>query len=226
MTETRPVTAQYFPGIFDTADIEQAKAIILTEEGPDAGTDVRWEQETPYVLDLIRSRVPIQPDTLVLDYGCGVGRMARALIEATGCKVIGVDISPNMRRLAIDYVGSDRFFVASPDQLDMLVAAGLRVNAAIAIWVLQHCFAPQQDITRIGSALEADGQVFVLNMPKRAVPAVIEQGAFMWVHDEIDVAGLLRGRFRAVADGAPDPGATPNMADAGAYWMHMIQRAA
>ena len=93
------------------------------------------------------------------------------------------------------------------------------------MWVLQHCLAPRDDIARIRSALQPDGQFFVLNMPKRAVPAVTDAGAFMWVPDEIDVGGLLRGAFRSLNEGVPEPGRTPNMADAGAYWMHMRRRA-
>lgn len=33
----------------------------------------------------------------------------------SGCSVIGVDASANMRNLAHDYVGSDRFIAVSPD---------------------------------------------------------------------------------------------------------------
>ena len=47
-------------------------------------------------------------DMVVLDYGCGVGRLAKAMIEAKGCAVIGLDISARMRTLAQDYVASDR----------------------------------------------------------------------------------------------------------------------
>jgi hypothetical protein len=69
--------------------------------------------------------------------------------------------------------------------------------------------------------------LFVLNMPKRAVPAILENAAngdrFDWVSDEFDVAALLRQAFRAMADGQPDRSRTPNMADAGAFWMSLRQ---
>ena len=35
----------------------------------------------------------------VLDYGCGIGRIAKELILKTSCKVIGVDISESMRKM-------------------------------------------------------------------------------------------------------------------------------
>jgi cyclopropane fatty-acyl-phospholipid synthase-like methyltransferase len=177
---------------------------------------------------LLYPALGLQADTVVLDYGCGIGRMSKAMIEASGCSVIGVDTSPAMRRLAGEYVLSDRFVAVSPHLFDRMVGAGLRVHAAIAVWVLQHCFAPAEDLARIRRALVADGKAFVLNMPKRAVPAVLDEAEsgrrFTWVQDRIDVAALLRTEFRVVTEGVPDQSRTPNMADVGAYWMALRQR--
>jgi len=223
------MAALYYPEVFDVSGLDHAKQIILTEEGPGADTETRWARETPYVMELLGGAFPLRADLLVLDYGCGIGRIAKAMIEASGCSVIGVDISASMRKLAGDYVGSDRFTAVSPDQFDVLVAAGLRVQAAIAVWVLQHCFAPAADIARIAGGLAAGGVGFVLNMPKRAVPAVVEETAeyrkFIWAQDQTDVAALLRGSFDVTAEGVPDTTRTPNMADAGAYWMNFRRRA-
>ena len=143
-------TARYNPEVFNVADMKQAKEIILTNEGPGANSETRWAFETPYLVELMLQTFSLRSDMVVLDYGCGIGRMAKALIEASGCSVIGVDISASMRRLAIDYVQSDRFLAVSPGQFDTLVRVGLRVHTAIAIWVLQHCFNPADDIARIG----------------------------------------------------------------------------
>jgi SAM-dependent methyltransferase len=222
------MTMQYYPGIFDVADEQGAKAIILTPEGPGADTETRWALETPYVLELIVQSFQPHSGMVVLDYGCGIGRMARALIQACGCCVIGVDISPQMRRLAVDYVGSDRFVVVSPGQFDLIVAAGLQVHAAISVWVLQHCLAPSEDIARMKRGLTADGRGFILNMPTRAIPAVRDAGtaeaAFAWASDNVDVASLLRAAFDVMAEGEPDRSRTPNMADVGAYWMRLRRR--
>jgi SAM-dependent methyltransferase len=217
----------YYPTIFDKPDLDSAKQIILTNEGPGAGTEARWAIETPYVLDLITRSIALKPDMVVLDYGCGVGRIAKAMIQATGCSVIGLDISTDMLRLAVDYVGSDRFIPVTPAQFDTLCRAGLRVDVAISIWVLQHCFAPSDDIARIRGSLAAGADSFVLNMPKRAIPAVDVAGGagvFTWASDGIDVASLLRDAFAVPAEGVPDVARTPNMADAGAFWMHLRSR--
>jgi SAM-dependent methyltransferase len=214
--------ARYCPEIFDVPDMRRAREIILTNEGPGADTDTRWEYETPYVLELINAAISLRPETVVLDYGCGIGRMAKAMIDASGCSVIGVDSSANMRKLAPDYVGSDRFVALSPGQFDLMVAAGLRVGAAIAVWVLQHCLKPADDIRRIRDGMAPDGTCFVLNMPTRAVPATVEVSGkrqFLWVPDDIDVAASLRSAFHVTAEGVPDTSRVPNMADVGAYWM-------
>lgn len=222
------MTARYYPEIFDAPDSKAAKEIILTAEGPNADTETRWRHETPYVMELIGRALTIKPDQIVLDYGCGIGRIAKAMIEASGCFVIGVDISPKMRSLALDYVQSDRFVAVSPKQFDVLVNGGLRVDAVIAVWVLQHCLAPADDIARLRRALAPEGAGLVLNMPKRAIPAVIKEPdnseRFAWGADRIDVAALLREAFSVVQEGATDPTRTPNMADVGAFWMNLRQR--
>ena len=221
------MSALYFPQIFDASDMPRAKEIILTNEGPGADTESRWAIETPYVLELLQSCLPLTEKSVVLDYGCGLGRIAHAMIAATGCSVIGLDISDSMRRMAVDYVASSRFCAVSPEQFDAMVSAGLRVDAAISIWVLQHCFAPGDDIDRVGRGLADGGRFFVLNMPKRAVPVVMDgnnpEAEFFWASDSVDVAALLRSRMVVLAEGEPDQSRVPNMADAGAYWMSLTK---
>src|SRR5262249_36782985 len=94
---------RYRPEIFDAADMQRAKQIILTTEGPGADTETRWAIETPYLMQLLREKLELQSDMVVLDYGCGVGRLAKTIINAVNCRVIGIDISERMRRLAEDY---------------------------------------------------------------------------------------------------------------------------
>ena len=214
---------RYYPGIFEVGDLETAKAVILTNEGPGADTDTRWALETPYVIEMIGQSLAPGPGAVVLDYGCGVGRLAKAMIEAFGCRVIGVDISAAMRTLSVGYVDDDRFVVLSPPQLDGLVGAGLRVHGAISVWVLQHCFSPADDIARIDRAMAAGSRGFILNMNSRAVPTVPDEpgspSIFRWASDGVDVAALLRGVFNIDGEGAPDGARTPNMASVGALWM-------
>ena len=219
--------AHYYPQIFDAPDMQRAREIILTNEGPGADTESRWAGETPYVLELIRQAVDLEPRSVVLDYGCGLGRLSKAMIDAAGCSVIGLDISTQMLNLGQSYVQSERFIPVGPAQLDILVSAGLRVDAVIAVWVLQHCFSPATEIERMRRSLAVSGRGFVLNMRVRAVPAVVQSSeapAFHWANDQQDVAALLRDAFEVTAEGLPDATRTPNMADAGAFWMSLKPR--
>jgi Methylase involved in ubiquinone/menaquinone biosynthesis len=174
--------ATYSPAIYNVGTIEQAKRIILTPE--DASTEQRWKRETPYLLSLIEKSIAIDKNSMVLDYGCGIGRMSKALIERFGCWVVGVDISPSMRELAYSYVSSDQFLVCAPDST---VMTGNNFDLALAIWVLQHCCDPSEDIARIRDALKPDGDLFVVNDRRRIVPCK----EVTWFNDGKDVAQML-----------------------------------
>ena len=196
------MTVTYDPSVFTVATQDQAKRIILT--GEDSTTERRWVTETPYLTRLIAQNMDLGPRSVVLDYGCGIGRMAKALIDRFGCRVVGVDSSPSMRKLAVEYVASDRFTPAF-DEWD---SCG-KFDAAIAVWVLQHCPHLAEDIARIKRALKPGGSLFVVNMLHRSVPTV-ERG---WVSDNLDVFGLLDDAFGPAAVHPLDPaGTTPAVA--------------
>lgn len=192
---------RYYPEVFNVKTIEEAKAIILT---PEAGqtTEERWAEETPFLVDLICEKLNLKPWMTVLDYGCGIGRMSKALIERVGCGVIGVDISADMRRLAEEYVADRRFATASPDEM---AKGSAKVDAAISIWVLQHCIHPSVDIARLRAVIRHGGMLFVLNMQGRAIPMTRSEDTvlgprFGWGTDNLDVEALLRNRFRVLEE--------------------------
>ena len=185
----------YNPGIFNVADISQAKKVILTPE--DSSTETRWQVETPYVADLISQKIKIGPNSILLDYGCGIGRLAKELIARHQCFVIGVDISANMLQLAYHYVQSDRFCGCSPTMLDALTQRGHQFDAAISIWVLQHCLRPAQDVARLQQSLRPDAPLFVLNNVWRAVPTI----EHAWANDGIDIKKLLSEHFTLSQEG-------------------------
>lgn len=180
---TKPV---YSAAVFDVSSIEAAKAIILTPEG--GSTDERWAKETPVVADLIGAQVELSPESWVLDYGCGIGRLSKELIARHGCSVIGVDISPYMRALAAVYVSSAKFSVCAPEMLPELVRHGVRFDLGIAVWVLQHCVVPQDDIGHIHGAVKPGGGLFLLNNIHRAVPSL----GGIWHNDGLDIDALVQ----------------------------------
>lgn len=180
---------QYAPQIFNVVNRSGAMNIILT---PQSGMDSqqRWDTETPHLFNLITKHTDVGPECRVLDYGCGIGRLSRELIARLNASVVGVDISWSMRALAMDYVRSDKFFVCSPDWLDILLRS-LSFDLALAIWVLQHCVKPEEDIDRIALALKrSHGRLFVVNQINRLVP-VLADNSFRWAEDQIEIMDLL-----------------------------------
>jgi SAM-dependent methyltransferase len=200
----------YDASIFAVRDEDQAREVILTNEGISSAK--RWETETPFIADTLGRVISISAQTLLLDYGCGIGRLAKELIARHGCTVIGVDISPQMRALAASYVNSDRFAVVSPTIFAGMSASGLRFDAAIAIWVLQHCFDPATDIAAIAASLKPAGAFFVLNnLTRRVVPTK----EVTWANDGVDVWREIDQRFRQCDEGVmPDDITPPTLLEA------------
>ena len=210
----------YHPELFDARTVEEARAIILTGEG--STTDERWKTETPFICDLIAETIALTPGSTVVDYGCGIGRVAKELIARHGCRVIGVDISAVMRAMAADYVQSDRFAAVAPDMFDGLVANGFRADAAIAIWVLQHCLAPGDDMSRINAALKPNARLFVLNNIYRAVPTREQT----WSNDGIDIKATLDRNFQALRTGKPPEEVTPRDLNDIIFWSFYARKPA
>lgn len=189
MSEVRERTAVFKPEAFEVASLEQAKAVIVTGERGTT-TEERWRKETPYLAGEIAKRLDIGPETTVLDYGCGVGRIAKELIENCGCRVIGVDASKAMRELAPGYVLSERFNIWSPEVFELMLERGFRVDCAISLWVIQHVLEPKKVIELIHSALRPGSMFYALNQQVRCVPSDLG-----WVNDGFEVWSALATTF-------------------------------
>lgn len=181
---------QYNPKVFDVDNVQEAKNIILT---PEAGmkTDERWELETQFLAkDIADFFSGLDENSVVIDYGCGIGRLSRELINKFNCKVIGVDISESMRKLSSEYVKSDKFEVISPTDLRQKMLDGLRVDGILSIWVLQHSLDPIVDVALLKTCLKEDGLFYVLNNKISAVPT--NKG---WINNGINIYALLQLHF-------------------------------
>ena len=181
--------AFFRPDVYEVENLEQARNVIVTPE-KGTTTDERWEKETDYLVDEIGHHLAIEDANCVLDYGCGIGRLSKAMIDRFGCRVIGVDASKGMRDLAPQYVLSERFAVWSPEVLGKMAAKGFRFSKAICLWVLQHVLNPADTLQLIDGSLSADAHMYVLNQDSRCVPTNLG-----YVNDGQDVAVLLQSRF-------------------------------
>jgi SAM-dependent methyltransferase len=181
---------EFQPAFFRQENIELAKSVILSPV-VNASTEQRWYQETEYTMDIISKHWKITPETVILDYGCGIGRMAKALIDKFGCYVVGVDTEPVMQSYAIQYVWNDHFFPCGPRMLDKL---DVRFDYALGIWVLLHALKPSEDIEMIRRHLMVGGGLFVINEHARRIPTTEE----IMIDDGIKIADLLANEFKVV----------------------------
>lgn len=202
----RPPT--YRPEVFEVESLDAAKHIILQPDGINT-TDQRWAAETPWLATRLGHHFTPTAQSIVLDYGCGIGRVAKPMIERFGCTVIGVDASDNMRLLATHYMLSERFIVVSPAGFDLLLDHGLRCDHGYSVWVLQHCAAPDRDIARIRRALRPGGSCYVVNAQRRAVPS--DAG---WHDDGRSIDALLgsHGFAELATDDLPPEAVPPTVA--------------
>lgn len=190
--QKRSLEERYSPRIFSVTDMDAAKRIILTKEGP-SGSEERWQKETPALMRILANYWKLEPGAKVVDYGCGIGRISKELCKL-GCYVVGVDISPEMRQLAIQYVSDkNHFIVVSPKQFTDMLNKGFQCDYACAIWVLQHCLKPYQDLASITGALKWGGELFVVNNKfSRAVP--VADGP--WQNDNINIWQLCHAAMK------------------------------
>ncbi|MBM3533817.1 MAG: class I SAM-dependent methyltransferase [Alphaproteobacteria bacterium] len=180
---------RYSPKVFDVATEKEAREIILQGHAPDE-IEERWSRETPWFGALIRHSLGLLPESRVLDLGCGIGRLSKWLIDAVGCRVVGVDISEGMRKLAVDYVGSPQFTAVSYESFSADPACGEGFDAAYAVYVLQHVERPDLDIPAIARGMRSGGRFLLVNSRSRWVPTT--QG---WAQDQFDVFALAANSF-------------------------------
>lgn len=179
MSNNQPI---YSPSIFDQVNIEVAKEVVLSPENG-VSTQTRWDSETPWLLNLISKH--IKPNGLIVDYGCGVGRLAGPLVNH-GYPVIGVDISSAMRQHATSLIANERFVAMTPAMLDQLVGIGVKADCVLAVWILQHCPDLEIEVERIYKCLNKGGIVGIADMRHRAIPT--NQG---WINDGKSVKDAL-----------------------------------
>lgn len=208
----------YDPARFmDVENVDEAVNIILCPtEGLTAKQ--RWSDEAPALMHILERH--IKRESVVLDYGCGIGRMAKPLVQKLNCKVVGVDISPNMRALATSLLDSPMFCAMDPVMFDTIFNPNsdwspVLFDAAISIWTLQHCIDLRDAIDRISGILTNGGALFILNNHTRCVP--VEGGE--WADDGIDVHGeILKSGFIEIERGVLDESVAPGWMQQGTFW--------
>lgn len=181
----------YNPTVFDQVDVKLAKAIILTAESGQA-VEQRWRKETPWFRRTILKALGVQPGDNIVDFGCGIGRLAREVIRFGKCRVTGIDISETMRMHARAYVANPDFTAFSPAEYDAAVQSGRRYDAAYSTYVIQHVADPMMEIERIARGLKPGGRFFLANAVQRWIPTTSG-----WQQDDCDVFAIIDTLFAA-----------------------------
>jgi len=117
----------------------------------------RWNAETPAFAKKIISYFNPNRTDYVLDYGCGVGRLAKEIIkQCGGCYILGIDTSIQMLEEAQKYVpmNSLKFGTALPNEIQKG-----NFDLAYCIYTLQHVPAIElrEILSRIYNHLKDDG---------------------------------------------------------------------
>lgn len=116
---------------FRIAGLQQGKESVVGNCNGHS-CEERWEKETPAFARAILRQLP-RGATHILDYGCGVGRLAKEILRQNPkVTVIGVDASLDELAVAREYVNDSRFIAVTPDQIPH------RVDLVYSIYVLQH----------------------------------------------------------------------------------------
>ncbi len=146
---------------FDHASYRKAKASILWDN---------WRRATPRTVGILERLGVVQDGFTVVDYGCGVGRVTRALAERHRVRILGVDRSLEMLRHARSYVPAQYLgpggveFLSDAELLERRPTLQGTVDGVFAIEVVQHIPEPILDalLPQLLALLKPQGRLFVL----------------------------------------------------------------
>lgn len=186
MNARPPVHYKYDPSCFNVGDEEAARGIILTPEGG-LTTDERWERETPYLMSLMSQMEGLGRDSVVLDYGCGIGRLSRELIDRYDCHCLGWDTSPSMRALGTDYISSPNYVAMDP-KMNWILPDDI-VTHVVAVWVFQHIPNLASIFEDLNRVCAVGAKLFVCNDTQQVIPTTTG-----WVGLQLDLIALLHSK--------------------------------
>lgn len=186
----------YIKEIFDPVNEQHAKDICLS---PDPNDPKKFQKETNFFIDFLSKNGYVSPDKNIADFGCGVGRVSKQLIEQLNCSVVGFDISKKMIHAAINYVENDNFDFYHYG-MNVENKCKLKFDTVIASLVLQHSEHPIYDINFINDIMKPNGIFVLVNEKERFVPTEIVRGAVKWHDDGIVIVDEVSKVFDIVGE--------------------------
>jgi len=181
----------YIKETFDVTTFPQAKNVVLSDD-PDNPN--KFNEETEFLVNAIRDFNIVTSQSVILDFGCGMGRVAKKLIETFDCNIFGTDISPSMLQFANIYVSKPKQFKTSKSYTDKET-----IDVCLSAFVIQHTESPVVEINNIYDVLKPNGYLVLLNEHKRFVPTDVDSQRYVvWNDDGFDVHGYVGTRFTKI----------------------------
>lgn len=116
---------------FKNPDFVQARGTVVGEINS-LSVDDRWVHETKLFADALQRHMPTGPCT-VLDFGCGIGRMSKELLDRRDdCSIVGCDNSDVQLQHATSYIQNPRFTGVLPHMVEG------QFDFAFSLYVIQH----------------------------------------------------------------------------------------
>lgn len=169
------------PDYFNVDSLESAKKLSLELDEYET-----WEEQTDWTIDILKASRTIDKDSTFVDWGVGVGRLSKAVIETFNCNVVGVDTSPSMLRYSEEYVDSKKYSTLTLDQFKKDNIQN-KFTHAISAWSLQHSPTSQYDISFLTRAMIASGKLFIVDSFSKKIPKLLEADprGVLWFDDGI-----------------------------------------
>ena len=182
----------YIKEVFDVTTFAQAKNTVLTD---DPNNPNKFENETNFFIDTVAKHNIINSGSIVLDFGCGMGRVSKKLIEKFDCEVIGVDISNSMMQFA-------KIYVSKPKKFKTMNSYNIpnSIDVCVSTFVLQHVQDPKAEIETICSNLKHGGYLVLVNEHNRFVPGDVDTNRYVvWKDDGFYIFGEIETRLMKVS---------------------------
>lgn len=152
-----------------------------------------WQPATEVYADLVRSQ--LQPDSRVLDLGCGRGGLVEQLAFPLN-QIVGIDPdfdSLREHRMAQPINGEQSLARVTGNSQSLPFRAN-SFDLIFSSWVLEHLAWPEVDWRQIGRVLRPSGSFVFITPNKRHPLAVINRSLGRFSQVQKKMVGRLYGR--------------------------------
>jgi 2-polyprenyl-3-methyl-5-hydroxy-6-metoxy-1,4-benzoquinol methylase len=149
-------------------------------------------------VDLFKEIAGLEPGKRICEIGCGTGVFTKELLEKTGVNIVGIDISPELLRLAQEHLNDPRVtFVIGDCMEPQTMQIPLDFDAVVTNSVLHHLDVPKA-LKAVYEMLKPGG-AFVCSEPNMMNPQIAIQknipAVKKWAGDSPDETAFFRWRL-------------------------------